>query len=275
MLKSAVDMKADQGSVVYACFSGTLRGIKTAGTSGHLAGIQVYLDNGNGPTAFYSNLASLVGGLGNSSRVQLGDAIGSTGNAAKFSGLHFALSKEKFGVTTTDAGIDPEKFVNPAVEAPQPTGGVVGGAVAGAQAGAPLSGSGQVLSLRAINQEFTARNLDPVAGAAVSKRESGWRADALGDQGCSYGLFQLNRCGGAINGMSDAEAREFFDPVKCAAFVGDKLVQMGGFTGRVGPEVARDITIRFERPSNKEAKAAEDAAFYPQAKQALEAALRG
>lgn len=43
--------------------------------------------------------------------------------------------------------------------------------------------------------------IDPALALAVAEEESGFRPDAVGDNGCSFGLYQANRCGGAGTGI--------------------------------------------------------------------------
>lgn len=67
------------------------------------------------------------------------------------------------------------------------------------------------------------RGEDPALALATGTQESGLRHDAVGDNGCSIGTFQSNRCGGAGVGYSVAElmdpernAEHFFDRVSRA-----------------------------------------------------------
>lgn len=160
MMRSAVDIKAPQGSNVYACFSGEIKGIKTAGTSGHLAGIHIYLDNGGGPTAFYSNLMRLEGGIGNGSQVQVGDVIGISGNKAGFAGIHFALSKERFGITDISAGLDPQKFVDPPSSGQSPLGVPGSPSTApGTQTSGPVGGAVDI-ALGSQSEQALAKKID-------------------------------------------------------------------------------------------------------------------
>lgn len=62
----------------------------------------------------------------------------------------------------------------------------------------------------AIIQAANEFGVDPALALATAQQESGLNPTAVGDNGCSFGLFQLNTCGGEGVGMSQAQ---LFDPL--------------------------------------------------------------
>lgn len=86
--------------------------------------------------------------------------------------------------------------------------------------------------------------LDPYAVAAVSIAEGGGRFGAVGDQGTSYGPFQLHR-GGALPATENAAWANSPAGVKYAM----TRMAVSGAAGLRGLPAIRAIVTRFERPA--------------------------
>jgi hypothetical protein len=86
--------------------------------------------------------------------------------------------------------------------------------------------------------------LDPYAVAAVSVAEGGGRFGAVGDQGSSYGPFQLRRGGALPTGQGAGWANS-----ASGVFYAMQHMANSGAAGLHGLAAIRAIVTRFERPA--------------------------
>jgi hypothetical protein len=94
-----------------------------------------------------------------------------------------------------------------------------------------------------IQQGARARGLDPRAVGAVALSEGGLRYGAVGDQGSSYGPFQLHRGGALPAGRGAAWANS-------PAGINYALDRMAFARGMKGRQAISHIVKRFERPAD-------------------------
>ena len=100
--------------------------------------------------------------------------------------------------------------------------------------------------------------LDPRAVAAIAMNESGGRFKAVGDNGTSFGPWQLH-VGGALPPGKTAQWAESLPGILYA------LRQMGSVAGGLrGRAAVAAIAQRFERPANPAAEIATALSYYSQ-----------
>jgi hypothetical protein len=100
--------------------------------------------------------------------------------------------------------------------------------------------------------------LDPRAVAAIAMNESGGRFNAVGDNGSSFGPWQLH-VGGALPPGKTARWAESLPGILYA------LRQMGSVAGGLrGQAAVAAIAQRFERPANPAAEIATALSYYRQ-----------
>jgi hypothetical protein len=104
----------------------------------------------------------------------------------------------------------------------------------------------QIAGAEAIIEAYTAVHLDPAGGIAVALNESDLEPAIVGDQGTSYGLFQLHR-GGALPASWTAAQAE--DPLQNARYTADQVAKDGG-AGLSAGALQILQTTAFERPQN-------------------------
>jgi hypothetical protein len=103
---------------------------------------------------------------------------------------------------------------------------------------------------------YAPRNLDPRAAAAVAMNESGGRFGAVGDNGTSYGPWQLHVGGALPRGRTAAWANS-------PAGIQYALRQMASVAGGLhGQAAVAAIARRFERPANPGAEIATALSYY-------------
>lgn len=102
-------------------------------------------------------------------------------------------------------------------------------------------------AILAIQRASKAQGLDWRPLAAVSHVESGLRADAIGDGGHAFGLFQNNNAGGTITG--DPNPRRFLDPNVSAQYTARAVGKLG-LAGKTPEQQIHDIVYRYERPAD-------------------------
>ncbi len=89
-----------------------------------------------------------------------------------------------------------------------------------------------------LRQQSLALGADPALVLAVAKQESGFNPSAVGDNGCSYGIFQENICGGAGETYLRAGGTiaDLKDPASSLARFVDRIRRVldSGFTGTPG-----------------------------------------
>ena len=88
-------------------------------------------------------------------------------------------------------------------------------------------------------------NLDPQAVLAVARGEGGVNYGAIGDQGTSYGPFQLH-VGGALPAGRDAAWANSPEGLEYAI----RKMAESGAAGLTGPAAIHMIISRFERPAD-------------------------
>lgn len=111
-------------------------------------------------------------------------------------------------------------------------------------------------ALRYINRRSARYRLDPRAVMAVSRVESGGRRNAVGDQGTSYGPFQLHRGGALPRGRDAAWAGS-------NAGIDYALRQMSQYAGGLKGKAAVDAIVRrFERPADPNSEIRKAISFY-------------
>jgi len=103
----------------------------------------------------------------------------------------------------------------------------------------------RVVSL--ISQGARARQLDPRAVLAVASREG--LGGGIGDQGTSYGPFQLHK-GGAYPGYAPQNPTAAQAWAMSPAGINYALNQMGAARGLTGGRAIRALVTQFERPAN-------------------------
>lgn len=108
--------------------------------------------------------------------------------------------------------------------------------------------------------------VDPLAAEAVARQEGGLRTGAVGDQGTSYGPFQLHEGGALPRGRGAAWANS-------PAGIDYALRQMSsaGAGGKRGARAIEAIVRGFERPANPEREIARASAAYVKQPQAAAA----
>lgn len=113
-------------------------------------------------------------------------------------------------------------------------------------------------SVPALIRQYSRRyGVDPRAALAVARTEGGLRTGAVGDQGTSYGPFQLHVGGALPRGKGAAWANS-------AAGIEYAIRQMAaagarGLTGRAAIEA---IVRKFERPADPDSQVAKALGFY-------------
>ena len=94
-------------------------------------------------------------------------------------------------------------------------------------------GGGDPTVLNAIARAAQAAGVPYNVALATAMAESGLNPNAVGDQGCSHGLFQLNTCGGEGAGMSSAQLN---DPYTNAL----KALQQFAAVAKQNPSITSD-----------------------------------
>lgn len=109
--------------------------------------------------------------------------------------------------------------------------------------------------IRRVSRE---EGIDPALALATARQESGFRPDAVGDAGCSFGLYQANRCGGAGTGIA---VDQLVDPEwNARQFAGRIRGQLAaGFQGSPG-----ELAAAAQRPYDARAYADAVNALYRQ-----------
>lgn len=102
---------------------------------------------------------------------------------------------------------------------------------------------------------------DPAALVAIAMEESGLRVDAVGDGGCSHGLFQMNRCGGAGIGHDVSSLQNPLYNARLAARGGASV----GAAKLVGQAAVSTYFYGFGRGANNAAATAKAMSLYRQA----------
>jgi hypothetical protein len=103
---------------------------------------------------------------------------------------------------------------------------------------------------------YAPRNLDPRAAAAVAMNESGGRFGAVGDNGTSYGPWQLHVGGALPRGRTAAWANS-------PAGIQYALRQMASVAGGLhGQAAVAAIARRFERPADPNAEIRTALSYY-------------
>lgn len=133
-------------------------------------------------------------------------------------------------------------------------------AVGGAVTGAASAAKGAPSSVAAIIQAASRYGVDPAAMIAIAMHESGLRANAVGDNGSSFGLFQLHQ-GGALGGMSPKAA---LDALTNALVAAKALAGLGG-RGLTGSAAVSLLSRGFERPADPAGEIADAMSHYKQA----------
>jgi hypothetical protein len=85
--------------------------------------------------------------------------------------------------------------------------------------------------------------------SAITDTEApGWNTEAMGDAGCSHGLFQMNQCGGAGTGYSREQLTDpdFASRVMMPQF--EAAYKAGKAQGLSGPQLAVYMGRTVERP---------------------------
>jgi len=103
----------------------------------------------------------------------------------------------------------------------------------------------QMLGARAIIQAYNQMGVNPIGGLAVALNESGLNPTATGDNGSSYGLFQLHR-GGAL--PSSWSAQQAYNPLQNAMYAARQIA--AGAHGMNPAQTQAYQTMNFERPAN-------------------------
>jgi cell wall-associated NlpC family hydrolase len=116
----------------------------------------------------------------------------------------------------------------------------------------PLNG------LQAIKQAAAANGLDWRPLAAIAHHESGLNPAAVGDQGTSFGLFQLHQ-GGAL--PAGTPASQATNPLWNANFAARQIKGLNIQGLPVAQQIAQ-ISRRFERPANPGAEIADAQRYY-------------
>jgi murein DD-endopeptidase MepM/ murein hydrolase activator NlpD len=111
--------------------------------------------------------------------------------------------------------------------------------------------------LQAVAKKY---NLDWKALAAVANAESGLNPGNVGDNGSSFGLFQLHQ-GGALGNMSTSQARQYLDANKNAEFAARQMHQMG-MGGLRGKAAVQNMVSRFERPADPNSEISRALKYY-------------
>lgn len=121
----------------------------------------------------------------------------------------------------------------------------------------------------AIVQAAREQGVDPVLALATAFQESGLNPNAVGDQGCSIGLFQLNTCGGEGVGLSSAQLH---DPLTNAR----RALSEFAAVQRSNPGLSGGaLAAAAQRPANPSAYAAAVNSIYHQLLTAPNGILHG
>lgn len=110
---------------------------------------------------------------------------------------------------------------------------------------------------RAIQMAASRYNLDPRAMSAIAYNESGLRWNAVGDNGTSFGPFQLH-VGGALPSGRGAPWADSLAGVMYAA----RQMAASGAAGKRGYAAVNAISRNFERPANPGAEIATAMKYY-------------
>lgn len=136
----------------------------------------------------------------------------------------------------------------------------VGSAIQGTSAAVKSLSAGTQASISAIVQAAQRYGVDPAAMIAIAMHESGLRAGAVGDQGSSFGLFQLHK-GGALGSMSPSSA---LDALTNALVAAKALAGLGG-RGLHGSAAVSLLSRGFERPADPAGEIADAMSHYQEA----------
>lgn len=112
--------------------------------------------------------------------------------------------------------------------------------------------------LAAIKQAAAANGLDWRPLAAIAHHESGLDPNAVGDQGTSFGLFQLHQGGALPRGTPASQAT---NPLWNANFAARAVKGLNIQGLPVAQQIAQ-ISRRFERPANPDAEIADAQRYY-------------
>lgn len=79
---------------------------------------------------------------------------------------------------------------------------------------------------------------------AIAGPESGYRSDAVGDNGCSLGYLQFNTCGGLGNGHSQAELFNGVNNFRLGAqYIKGRMANGASLYEALQPWSARDLAL--------------------------------
>jgi cell wall-associated NlpC family hydrolase len=115
----------------------------------------------------------------------------------------------------------------------------------------------QIIRHLAASRGYNRSIQDALVG--IAHHESGLNPRSMGDNGTSYGLFQLHT-GGALGNMSAAQARRYLDPHLNTNFALDHL-QGILHNGMSTSQAVDAISRRFERPANPSGEIADALAW--------------
>lgn len=228
MDRSAIDLKIESGSPIYAPMNGTISNKKygKTGTNNHSGkGYSLMITaetSKRGPTIYIANLGGLNAGIENGRRVQLGEIIGYAG----INPVHVALSKDGPKVTKRDVGIDPSPYVKPTLRTTPSVGGSSGTAQSNESVGASTTNGSSVDKINMWIQKLsptspmkglgsyfvqycTANNVNPDFLVALGQQET-----QLGVKGTGR-VPQYNPFGFASNNAFT----DYIQPIKRAAEV--------------------------------------------------------
>lgn len=111
--------------------------------------------------------------------------------------------------------------------------------------------------MQAIQLAARRYNLDPRAMAAIAHHESGIRWGAVGDNGSSFGPFQLH-IGGA---MPTGKGQGFADSLQGVMYVARRMAASGA-AGKSGLAAISAMSRNFERPADPSAEIRDALNFY-------------
>ena len=111
--------------------------------------------------------------------------------------------------------------------------------------------------MQAIQLAARRYHLDPQAMAAIAHHESGIRWGAVGDNGSSFGPFQLH-IGGA---MPSGKGQGFADSLRGVMYVAQRMAASGA-RGKTGLAAITAMSRNFERPADPASEIADAMNFY-------------
>lgn len=111
--------------------------------------------------------------------------------------------------------------------------------------------------MQAIQLAARRYNLDPRAMAAIAHHESGIRWGAVGDNGSSFGPFQLH-IGGA---MPAGKGQNFADSLRGVMYAASRMAASGA-RGKTGLAAITAMSRNFERPADPASEIADAMNYY-------------